>query len=69
MSTSHKPRISKEELLQAQLVVATAKKEKKAKGPACKSQGKQKPKTKAGDENQPPNDTVNRTRTIMLSKF
>ena len=40
MSTSHKPQISKEELLQAQLVVATAKKEKKAKGLACKTQGK-----------------------------
>ena len=66
MSTSHKPRISKEELLQAQLVVATAKKEKKAKGPACKTQGKRKPKAEAGDENQPPTDTINRTRTIYV---
>jgi len=55
---------TKEQLLQAQLVVATAKKEKKA---ARKPQSKKKPRVEETvDENQPPSDPGSRTRTVYV---
>jgi hypothetical protein len=58
------PSITKEQLLQAQLVVATAKKENKA---TRKPQSKKKPRIKdVVDENQPPTDSGNKTRTVYV---
>jgi cell division protein FtsB len=58
------PSITKEQLLQAQLVVATAKKENKA---TQKPQSKKKPRIKdLEDKNQPPSDSRNKTRTVYV---
>jgi hypothetical protein len=68
MPTSGQSSFTKEQLLQAQLILAMAKNEKKANRTAQKAQGKKKPRDEEMvDENQSPSELVAKSnRTIYV---
>jgi hypothetical protein len=68
MPTSGQSSFTKEQLLQAQLILAMAKNEKKANRTAQKAQGKKKPQDEEMvDENQSPSELVAKSnRTIYV---
>jgi hypothetical protein len=66
MSTTGQSRFTKEQLLEAQLILATAKNEKKAKQTAQKAHNKKKPWDKEmADKNQAPSDPVSKSTRII----